>query len=134
MLLPYFSGNKNLANKLFIFFLIPYLLFCITIGRFHDNSINSSSCSHSQQGGISHDSSGDNQAEILRHIHHHDSETCKICQWLKSPSLSMSFLSLNAHFGYIFTKFIPYSNPVLLLLSIHKFTIRPPPSFSCFSA
>ncbi len=129
MLLRYFHKKRNLTNTILISILLPYLLLCLTMGGFHNSISNSHHCNHTQ-----HQVSGnpDNpHIAVLEDVSQHNAETCQICQWLKLPSVSMHFLLSNTQFDFIYTRVAYHSNPVLPSLSIHKFTIRPPPAFSC---
>ncbi len=129
MPLNHFIRNNYLKKKLFAFILLPYLLLCLTIGGFHESIFNSSHGDHSQQ--LASRNTDNLPIGILKDSNRHSSETCQICQWLKTPSSLIQFLSLDTHFTCICNSLVCYSNPVLPLLSIHKFTIRPPPFFSC---
>lgn len=133
MLLKYFNKKKKLSDILFVSFLLPYFLLCITIGGLHEGIFNDKHCSHAQQSGSkSPGTTVDLQDGILKDVTQHDSETCQICQWLKTPSTSLQLLLHDSHFDCICVKPVCPSNPVIPSLSIHKFTIRPPPSIPGF--
>ena len=131
MLLP-FIRDKKLTNTLFVCIFLPYIVFCLTVGGFHDILLKTPNCNHALPS-VSRDSN-DPHIETTEGISHHNSETCQICQWLKTPSTIVQFLSLDTQFTCVCVHHFGYSNPVTPSLTIHKFTIRPPPSFSCFSA
>jgi len=135
-LTKYFIRNKNRTNILFVSTLLPYLLLCLTLGGFHNSFLNTQHCNHRQHP-IAHntiDTSHTSHIEVSENGYQHDSETCQICQWLKTPSTSVQFLSLNTPCECTYINLVYYSDPTLPSLPIHNFTIRPPPSFSCFSA
>lgn len=131
MPLKYFRKNKKLANNVFVCILLPYLLLCLTIGGFHDSIFKAQHCTHTQQSAFN--IIDDTPIEIWADASEHNSETCQICQWLKTPSTLIRFLLPEIQLECVCTKFVRRSNPLLPSLSIHKFTIRPPPSFACFS-
>lgn len=131
MPLKYFTKNKNLANILFVSILLPYLLLCLTMGGFHDSIFNTKHSNHTHQFS-SQNSANITEIGVLESASQHDSETCQICQWLKTLSTVIQFLLPDPQFDYICNNFVYYSNPVLPSLSIQKFTIRPPPSFPLF--
>jgi len=124
--------NKNLANTLFASIFIPYLLLCLTIGGFHDGIFGARHCNHTQQSESCY--TDDQQIRVSGNPSQHNSETCQICQWLKTPSNLRQFLLHDMRFDCNYINLVCYSNPVLPSLTIRKFTIRPPPSFSCFPA
>lgn len=126
----YLFGNKNLLNTLFVSIFIPYLLLCLTMGGFHDSIFSARHCNHAQLSVANN--TDDLQIGVLENVSKHNAETCQICQWLKTPSNLIQLLLQDMQFGCIDTKFVCHSNPVLPSLSIQRFTIRPPPSFSCF--
>lgn len=127
MSFTYFIRNKNLANTI----LLPYLFLCLTMGGFHDGIFTAKHCNHAQQS-VDHHTIGDLQIGVLENIYQHNSETCQICQWLKTPSTLVQFLLLDTSSDCVCNSFVYYFDPIIPCLSIHKFTIRPPPSFSCF--
>ncbi len=127
-----FARKKRLSDILLVSVLLPYLLLCLTMGGFHEGVLNTGHCGHAQQS-PSHDADGP-QICASADTAQHNPETCQICQWLKTPSTSAQFLPVDAQFGCIYANFACYSNPVLPSLTIHGFTIRPPPFFTCFSA
>jgi hypothetical protein len=122
--------NKNLANTLFAFIFIPYLLLCLTVGGFHDSIFSVRHCNHTQES-LSH-STDDQQIRISENSSQHNAETCQICQWLKTPSNLKQFLLHDMRFDCIYINLVCHSNPILPSLFIQKFTIRPPPALSCF--
>lgn len=123
-----FSRNKYLANILFTFFILPYLILSLTMGGYHDSILNARNCNHAQK---TVSSVVDNlQVGILEDTLKHNPETCQICQWLKTQTTLTHFLLLDTQFDYVCINAVYHSNPVLASLSIHKFTIRPPPYFS----
>ena len=121
--------NKNLVNKLFASILTPYLLLCLTVGGFHDSIFSVRHCNHTQES-VSH--STEQQIRVSGNPSQHNSETCQICQWLKTPSNLKQFLLHDMRFDCIYINLVCYSNPILPSLFIQRFTIRPPPAFSCF--
>ena len=127
-----FIRKKSLASNLFASIFIPYLLLCLTMGGFHDGIFGARHCNHTQQS-VSH-STDDHQIRISENFSQHNSETCQICQWLKTPSNLRQFLLHDMRFDCIYINLVCHSNPILPSLFIQKFTIRPPPAFSCFSA
>lgn len=127
-----FIGNKNLASAIFISIFIPYFVICVTLGGFHDSFFHASQCNQLRQ--CAPQDSKDDQGIILEDTSQHNSDTCQICQWFKMPSPPASFLSFDIHSGCIHASLISYSNPVLSLSPVHKFTIRPPPRFSSLFA
>lgn len=133
MLLKYFIKNKKVANTLFATAFLPYLLICLTMGGAHGSffSNSNSHCDHTRQS-ISH-KTGDAHIENTATVYRHDSETCQICQWLKTPSYSVKIPMLNSHLEGVYFRSFSYANLVLPSLSINKFTIRPPPVLTCFS-
>ncbi len=131
MILP-FIRDKKLTNTLFVCIFLPYLVFCLTVGGIHDVFFKTPNCNHALTS-VFHDCNVP-QVKTIEDISHHNPETCQICQWLKTPSTTIQFLSLDTHFNCVYTHYFCYSNTVTPSLSIHKFTIRPPPSFSHFSA
>lgn len=131
MSLKYFIKDKNIKNTIFVFILLPYLVLCLTVGGFHNGFPFSRQCNHVQQ--LASHKTDYAQIATFKNISQHDSETCQICQWLKTPSTLIPFLLLDTDFEFVCINLVRYSNPIFSLLSIHKFTIRPPPSFSCFS-
>jgi hypothetical protein len=135
MPLKQFNRKKDIYHILFVSFLIPYLLLCLTLGGFHDG-IGASHCNHGQQSGCHdyHDNACFQPVGNLDDVSQHNSETCQICQWLKTPSAIVQLLTTDAQFDFACASPPQNSNPVLPSLSIHKFTIRPPPSSSCLSA
>ena len=127
-----FIRKKSLANNLFASIFIPYLLLCLTMGGFHDSIFSVRHCNHTQKS-LSH-STDDQQIRISENSSQHNAETCQICQWLKTPSNLKQFLLHNMRFDCVYINLACHSNPILPSLFIQKFTIRPPPAFSCFSA
>jgi len=130
MPLKCFIRNKNLANILFASIILPYLILSLTVGGFHNSIFNAKNCNHAQKS-VSSDVDS-LQVGVLEDTSKHNPETCQICQWLKTPTALTQLLSLDTKFEYVCINTICHSNPVLASLSIQKFTIRPPPSFSCF--
>ena len=122
--------NKNLANNLFASIFIPYLLLCLTMGGFHDSIFSSRHCNHVKLSVANN--TDDLQIGVLENVLQHNSETCQICQWLKTPSNLKQFLLHDMRFDCIYINLVCHSNPILPSLSIQRFTIRPPPAFSCF--
>ena len=122
--------NKNLANTLFASIFIPYLLLCLTVGGFHDSIFSVRHCNHTLES-LSH-SADDQQIRISGNPSQHNSETCQICQWLKTPSNLKQFLLHDMRFDCIYINLVCHSNPILPSLFIQKFTIRPPPAFSYY--
>lgn len=121
--------NKNLLNILFASLFFPYFLLCLTVGGFHGGIFNGKQCSHTKQ--LQHQNNHDPQIGILEDVSQHHSETCQICQWLKTPSITAQFLTIDAQIDFVYMSSPRDSNPILPSLSIHKFTIRPPPC-PCF--
>jgi len=122
--------NKNLTNTLFAAVFIPYLLLCLTIGGLHGGALSSRQCGHM------HTLASCNNADataigVLEDNTSHNSETCQICQWLKTPSNLKQFLVHDVRFDCVYSNPACHSSPILPSLFIQKFTIRPPPSFSC---
>jgi hypothetical protein len=124
------SLKKNLhkildsTNLVFVLILLPYFILCLTIGGAHESIFDVRHCENPRQScndshGL-HICAGEGK-EI------HSAETCQICKWLKTPSTQIKLQSTKAYFNWINDNVICYSNPELASLSIHKFTIRPPP-------
>lgn len=136
MSLKYFTGNKSLANTLFVFIFLPYILLCLTMGGFHDGLFIAKQCDHELQPGShdNHDNAGCLQVGDGDNVPRHDPGACQICQWLKTPSTFAQLLMADTHFDFVCLSPPRNSNPILPSLSIHKFTIRPPPSSSCLFA
>lgn len=135
-LTKYFIKNKRLTNILFVSAILPYLVLCLILGGIHNSFLNTQYCNHKQHP-IAHnaiDTSYTSHLEVSENGYQHDSETCQICQWLKTPSTSVQFLSLNIQRECIHIRLVYYSDPTIPSLPIHKFTIRPPPSISCLFA
>jgi len=124
-----FIRKKSLSNTLFASLFIPYLLLCLTVGGFHDSIFSVRHCNHTQES-VSH--STEQQIRISGNPSQHNSETCQICQWLKTPSNLRQFLLHDMRFDCVYINLVCYSNPILPSLFIQRFTIRPPPAFSCF--
>ena len=124
-----FIRKKSLSNTLFASLFIPYLLLCLTVGGFHDSIFSVRHCNHTQES-VSH--STEQQIRISGNPSQHNSETCQICQWLKTPSSLRQFLLHDMRFDCVYINLVCYSNPILPSLFIQRFTIRPPPAFSCF--
>ena len=124
-----FIRKKSLSNTLFASLFIPYLLLCLTVGGFHDSIFSGRHCNHTQES-VSH--STEQQIRISGNPSQHNSETCQICQWLKTPSNLRQFLLHDMRFDCVYINLVCYSNPILPSLFIQRFTIRPPPAFSCF--
>lgn len=135
-LTKYIIKNKRITNILFVSTLLPYLLLCLTLGGFHNSLLNTKHCNHRQHpiARKNIDTSHTSHIEVSEKGYQHDSETCQICQWLKTPSSAVQFLTLNLQFDFVYVSSPRNFNPILPSLSIHKFTIRPPPFSSCFSA
>src|SRR3989304_4410885 len=129
-----FIRKKSLANNLFASIFIPYLLLCLTVGGFHDSIFSVRHCNrnHTQES-LSH-STDDQEIKISGNSSQHNAETCQICQWLKTPSNLKQFLLHDMRFDCVYINLVCHSNQILPSLFIQKFTIRPPPAFSCFSA
>lgn len=123
--------NKTLANKLFISILIPYLLLCLTIGGFHNGIFSARHCNHERESVYKY--TDNQQIRISGNSSQHNSETCQICQWLKTPSNLKQFLSHDMRFDCVYINLVCHPNPILPSLFIQRFTIRPPPAFSCIS-
>ena len=124
MVLKHLIDNKNSTNLVFVLILLPYFILCLTIGGAHESIFDTRHCNNPRQvcnnsDGL-HICAGENK-EI------HNAETCQICKWLKTPSTQIKLQSTKAYFDWINDNVICYSNPELASLSIHKFTIRPPP-------
>jgi hypothetical protein len=126
MLLRDFFRKKILTNRWFIGILLPYLLWCLTVGGFQD------SCCHNDHGNyvqqLVSDNTNDIQVGVLDDFLRYDSETCQICEWLKDSPALPEFVILNIHADFICNSLkdiIP--NPVFSYFSTRKFTIRPPP-------
>lgn len=135
MLLQFLNERKKLPNILFVSFILPYFLLCITLGGFHEGIFNHKHCTHVNQTETeSRNCPNGLQAGVVNDPSKHDTETCQICQWLKTPSTTGQMLADNTPFDCIYIRPARYSNPLISPLSIHRFTIRPPPFFSCFSA
>lgn len=126
--------NKRITNILFVSTILPYLLLCLTLGGFHNSFLNTQHCNHRQhplsQKAI--DTSYTSHIEVSENGYQHNAETCQICQWLKTPSTVVQFLTLDTQFDFVCVNAVCHSNSAFPHLSIGKFTIRPPP-FSCFS-
>ena len=125
-----FIRKKSLANKLFVSIFIPYLLLCLTMGGLHDSIFSVPHCNHTQES-LSH-SADDQQIRVSGNSSQHNTESCQICQWLKTPSNLRQFLLHDMRFDCIYINLVYHSNPILPSIFIQRFTIRPPPSFSCF--
>ena len=123
-----FIRKKSLSNTLFASLFIPYLLLCLTVGGFHDSIFSVLHCNHTQES-VSH--STEQQIRISGNPSQHNSETCQICQWLKTPSNLRQFLLHDMRFDCVYINLVCHSNPVFPSLFIQKFTIRPPPAFAC---
>lgn len=135
-LTKYFIKNNRRTNILFVSTLLPYLLLCLTLGGFHNSFLNTHHCNHRNHP-IANNTIGTSYTspiEVPENGSQHDSETCQICQWLKTPSTVVQFLTLDTHFDSVCISSPQNSSPILPSLSIHKFTIRPPPAFTCFFA
>ena len=130
MSLMYFARNKNFVNTLITSILLPYLLLCLIIGGLHNNIFNTSHCNHVQLS--VHKTTNKVFIGIVEDADQHDPETCQICQWVKTPSTFLYFRPFDIQLASIYISLSYYSNPVLSLLPIHKFTIRPPPFFTSF--
>ena len=125
-----FIRKKSLANNLFASILTPYLLLCITMGGFHDSIFSARHCNHAKLSVANN--TDDLQIGVLENVSQHNSETCQICQWLKTPSNLKQFLLHDMRFDCVYINLVCHSNPILPSLFIQRFTIRPPPAFSCF--
>jgi len=119
--------NKKLTDILLTTLLIPYLLLVITMGGFHD-IITAKECEH-----INFKSGNEFNIQIQdrKIIDQHDSDSCQICQWLKTSPTSTCFPSFETKLGCAVYTSALLACPFLPTLSIDKYTIRPPPSFSC---
>ena len=136
MLLKQFNKKKDIHNTLFVSLLISYLLLCLTLGGFHEGIFSTNHCDHGLQS-VSHNNHHNADSLLVGisdDVSRHDAETCQICQWLKTPSTVVQFLTLDTQFDLVCISSPRNSNPILPSLSIHKFTIRPPPVSSCFFA
>lgn len=136
MTLMNFNRKKNVGNIFFVSLLVPYILLCLTMGGFHGGVFSSNHCNHELKNGSygNHDNNGCQLIGTRDDITQHDSETCQICQWLKTPSASVPFLTVDAHFDFVCVSSPRDFNTILPSLSIHKYTIRPPPASSSISA
>jgi len=129
-----FIKNKVFTSPVVVFVLIPYLFLCLTLGGFHENIFNGEHCGHIfQSGSKPHNAPDDLSISIAQDSPQHDATTCQICQWLKTPSTPGRIFFDNTPFGYVTVRSVCYSNPILPLLPLRKFTIRPPPSSCLFS-
>ena len=124
--------NKNLKDTLSVFVFLPYLILCITMGGFHNSFFKTHHCEYREQ--LSSQNTDSPHLETSEGGTHHNSETCQICQWLKTPSTVIHFLFIDNKFEYVCTNPVRYNIAVIISLTVHRFTIRPPPLFSCFSA
>lgn len=129
MFIRYTSRSKKFANITFLTFLIPYLLLTLTMGGFHNGGFGISDCNHAQT--FVFDETTDAQIQHQEETNQHDPETCQICQWLKSSSITSQFFTYDAFFGNVFVVSAS-SYHALPAISIHKFTIRPPPIYLYF--
>lgn len=136
MPLKQFNKKKDIHNTLFVSLLISYLLLCLTMGGFHEGISSTNHCDHGLQSGShnNHDNADSLQVGISDDVSQHDAETCQICQWLKTPSTVVPFFKLDTQSDLVCIRSPHNFNLILPSLSIHKFTIRPPPTFPCFSA
>ncbi|WP_347274239.1 hypothetical protein [Candidatus Kuenenia sp.] len=125
MFLRYSPQNKKFTNIAVLTFLIPYLLLTLTVGGFHNGSFGASECEHTQPH-VVEETTG---AQIKHHedARQHNPETCQICQWLKTSSLTCQFLTFETFAGITSTISAP-TYAVISLTTIHKLTIRPPPN------
>lgn len=131
-MLKYFNRKKKVSDILFVSFFLPYFLLCITLGEVHEGNKH---CTHVNQTGTQSQNCPDGlQVEVVNDSSKHDTETCQICQWLKTPSTPGQMLSDNTLSDCVCIRPSCYSNPLIPPLSIHRFTIRPPPSFPFLSA
>ena len=128
MLPNHFFRSKILTDRRFIAVFILYLILCLTMGGFHAGNCNDDQCSQAQQ--LVPDNTDDVQLGILDDDLLHNSETCKICQWLKDSSSLAQFVFLVAHLDFIHKSSTNFPLPVLPCFLVHKFTIRPPPQIS----
>ncbi|MDR4507758.1 MAG: hypothetical protein MRJ65_05895 [Candidatus Brocadiaceae bacterium] len=125
------SNNKTRTNVLFVVMLLPYILLSLTMGGFHQGLLHLQD-KHSHNHQLKPDSAtGASHFSTIETASHHDADTCGICQWLKTPSNPASFFPAHAQFGCVFTCLTRYCPPFISTSPIHKFTIRPPPTFSC---
>lgn len=132
MMLKQFNRKKDIGSIFLVSFLVPYLLLCLTMGGFHGGVFNSNHCNHELQNG-SHGNYDNKQIGTRDDVTPHDSETCQVCQWLKTPSSVAPLLTIDAQFDFVCVSSLRDFNLILSSLSIHKFTIRPPPASSRFS-
>ena len=129
MFLQHSLQNKKFINISVLTFLIPYLLLTLTVGGFHNGSFGASECEHTQPH-VVEETTG---AQIKHHedAGQHNPETCQICQWLKTSSLTCQFLTFETFAGITSTISAP-THAVISLTTIHKLTIRPPPNNPVF--
>lgn len=131
MIVKKFFRNKKIANVLFVSVFIPYLLLCLTMGGFHSRTHNTEHCGVEPSTVFNNTANEEIPASVF--AFYHDSETCQICQWLKTHSAPIRFLSPESLYECVYTRNVYYSNPDLSSFYIHKFAIRPPPYLFCVS-
>lgn len=130
MFLQHSLQNKKFINIAVLTFLIPYLLLTLTVGGFHNGSFGASDCGHNTQAHVVEETTGA-QIKHQKDAGQHNPETCQICQWLKTSSLTRQFLTFETFAGITYTFSAP-THSVLSSATIHKLTIRPPPNNPVF--
>lgn len=131
MIVKNFFRNKKIANGFFVTVLLPYILLCLTMGGFHNGINNTKHCGGVPFAEFNNTSNEEINAPVF--VSYHDSESCQICQWLKTHSIPMRFLLPESRPEYLYSRDVSYSNPDLSSFFTHKFAIRPPPYFFCIS-
>ena len=129
MFLQHSPQNKKFINTSVLTFLIPYLLLTLTVGGFHNGSFGASECEHTQDH-VVEETTG-TQIKHQEDAGQHNPETCQICQWLKTSSLTCQFLTFETFAGITSIISAP-THSVLTSTTIHKLTIRPPPNSPVF--
>lgn len=126
--------NKGFTSPVVVFVLLPYLFLCLTLGGFHENVFNGKRCGHTLQSGSNPCNTPDNLSICAaQDAPQHDSTTCQICHWLKTPSTPGQFFLDNTPLDYVTVRPVYYSNPIIPFLPLRKFTIRPPPTPRLFA-
>lgn len=116
--------NRYITKAFIIIAILPYFLLCLTMGGFHGSFITSETCTHKQ---LPLNITDDHYINTFEPVHQHNFDTCHICQWLKSPTISACILLPYTTFDFICKSYFCYLNPLLPLKPVRKFTIRSPP-------
>jgi len=125
--------NKGFTSPVVVFVLMPYLFLCLTLGGFHENIFNGKHCDYTcQSGSMPLNAPDDLSITVAQDSPQHDSASCQICHWLKTPSTPGQIFLDNTPLDYVIVRVVCYSNPIIPFLPLRKFTIRPPPSSCLF--